>query len=1416
MAISSISSTASANYYTKAALAGPVDINTALSALKVNPRIKVSIKDTSANISNNLETLNKYVNNINVAGIEQTDPTAVMEVSATQLAKFTTLLGKFSTNYKINVSNVAASSVTSMDSNSHVNNFSITDTSLNISASLDNIKNKIAKLDKVTVSTPSSYISLTADQFVTDAAVISKIKNSYSLSVRNATAAQASTYQGNFNIKSVAVSDTASEISAHLDDLQQLGLSLTEVKSTDNAAISISANQIESDALVIGKLYKGYQLAVTSSNINQAIKLMASKKMVSIDIVDSSANISNNLDLLKKLGNSLTSICITDTNNALTMNSTQYAAASSTLEKIDSTSSAYKIDIQKATASEARAFKTTNHIRNISIYDSNSNISSQWENLITNSRISDIYITGANNTLSIKNDMLDTNMLATIRTNYGLDINSVAISDVDALVKGNARINSVSVTGNAKDVTDNLTTLDALGSRLKTITRTDTATTTLNLTASEWNKYANLLTKITSGYAINISGVSAANAKSIASDKRIQSVSVTDTAAAISSKIDSLHYLGTQLTSIIQSDTTAISLNANQWKYESSTLSKIGKPGSTSQNLGTGYTLSIKNATTDQLANLLLDTKITSIDFADTNEKIVSNLDALQSAITANAQVNFSIRQTNTSQPLAITYDQYTNDATALAKITSNYSLSLSGAPIAQAIDTTSNLYKDKSVSSLQVQGTHSSIETSLSALNSLGDKVTAITQTDASTDDLSLSLDQWTAYGKTIYKIQSGVHASISGVPVSGVTSLLLDSRVKNISISDSVSNISTAIDQLNNLGPKLVKITPSNPSSEIIVSMDQLNRTSGLLGKIDGSYSLAVKNATAVDAQNLLGADYTHVTSVYVADSSSNIASKFDSLSSNNKLVEIKQTGIATPLILTNAQRIAGNASTFAKISGGYTLNISDATVGTLSDILSNSSVTGVSLSGSAFNIVDNLTALSAASNKLQTISITDTSPATLAMTYSQWNQYQVTLAKITSPYKVSISDVSATNAGSVASDQRVISLSVLDSTQNINTNLDSLQRLGAQLTTITVNDVGTPLDMSVTAYQYHNDAKALSKISGANYSLSITGANVLDAAVMEGDSQVSNFNLRDFSYNIGNSITDLNSYAKLLSNSINVIDSTVPISLSADLYISSSATLAKITNSYLLEVKDASTSMASELQSNSHVSSFNIKDTSSNIGSALLTNSSIADMSKISSIAVTSDDGAIDLTQSQYELLSDSISQITGSFRLKISDVLIGDLSTTLSEPHVISASLSASSSDISANFDGLSNLGDSLTSITISNASTPIALTYEQWSNGSDTLSKIINATYHLALVSVSAAAATSASAQANVDSVSVSDGGSNISSKFDALSALGSALDGVEVYDHVPILITQSQFDSSSDLIDKFMGDHRFSISDATA
>ena len=1411
MAISSISSTASANYYTKAALAGPVDINTALSALKVNPRIKVSIKDTSANIGNNLDTLNKYVNNITAAGIEQTDPTSVIEVSATQLAKLTTFFGKFSTNYKINVSNVTTASVNSMDSNLHVNKFSITDTSVKIGASLDNIKDKIAKLDKVTVSTPSTFISLTANQFVTDAAVISKINNSYSLSVKNATAEQASSYQGNFNIKSVAVSDTASEISAHLDDLQKLGLSLTEVKSTDNAAISISANQIESDALVIGRLYKGYQLAVTSANLSQATKLMASKKMVSIDIVDSAANISKNLDLLKKLGNSLTSIRITDTNNALTMNTTQYAAVSSTLEKIDSTSSAYKIDLLKATAAEARTFKTTDHINNISVYDSNSNISSQWENLIENGRIANIYITGANNTLSIKNDKLDTNTLATIRTNYGLDINSVAISDVADLVQGNARISSVSVTGAAINITDNLSTLDALGSRLKTITRTDTATTTaLNLTASEWNKYANLLTKITSGYAINISGVSAANAKSIASDKRIQSVSVTDTASAISSKIDSLHYLGTQLSSIIQTDATAISLTANQWKYETSTLSKLG---STLENLGTGYTLSIKNATTDQLSSLLNDSKVTSIDFADTNEKIVSNLDALQSAITANAQVNFSIRQLNASQPLAITYDQYTNAATALSKITSNYSLSLSGAPIAQAIDTTSTLYKDNRVSSLQVQGIHSIIETSLLALTSLGDKVTAITQTDASTDDLSLSLDQWTTYGKTIYKIQSGVHASISGVPVSGVTSLLLDSRVKNISVSDSVSNISNAIDQLNNLGPKLVKITPANPLIEISVSMDQLNRTSGLLGKIDGSYSLAVKNATAVDAQNLLGSDYEHVTSVYVADSSSNIASKFDQLSNNSKLDEIKQTGVASPLVLTNAQRITGNASTFAKISGGYTLNISDATVDTLSDILSDSSVTGVALSGSASNIVDNLTALSAASNKLQTISITGTSPATLAMTYSQWNQNQVTLAKITSPYKVSISDVSATNAGSVASDQRVISLSVLDSTQNINTNLDSLQRLGAQLTTITVNDVGTPPAMSVTAYQYHNDANALSKISGANYSLSITGANVLDASVMEVDSQVSNFTLRDFSYNIGNSITDLNSYAKLLSNSIAVIDSTVPISLSANLYTSSSATLAKITSSYMLEVTDASTSMASQLQSNSHVSSFNIKDTSTNIGSALLANSSIADMSKISSIAVTSDDGTIDMTQSEYESLSDSISQITGSFRLKISDVLIGDLFTTLSEPHVISAGLSASSSDISANFDGLSNLGGSLTSITISNASTPIALTYEQWSNGSDTLDKVSNATYHLALVSVSAANATIASTQANVDSVSVNDGASNISSKFDALSALGSVLDSVEVSDHAAIVITQSQFDSSSELLSKFLGEHRISISD---
>ncbi|MEY4363512.1 MAG: hypothetical protein RLZZ24_864, partial [Pseudomonadota bacterium] len=128
MAISNITSTS--NYYSQAVQSGPVTVDVAIAALKANPRLKVTISDTTANIAQYAESLSKLTNS--VTSITQSDPSAVMNFSAAQLTKYTPLLAKFSSDYKLNISDAPTRMLDALGQNSHVTQYSITDTSANV------------------------------------------------------------------------------------------------------------------------------------------------------------------------------------------------------------------------------------------------------------------------------------------------------------------------------------------------------------------------------------------------------------------------------------------------------------------------------------------------------------------------------------------------------------------------------------------------------------------------------------------------------------------------------------------------------------------------------------------------------------------------------------------------------------------------------------------------------------------------------------------------------------------------------------------------------------------------------------------------------------------------------------------------------------------------------------------------------------------------------------------------------------------------------------------------------------------------------------------------------------------------------------------------------------------------------------
>lgn len=1390
MAVSGISSTS--NYYTQAAAGGPVSIATAMAAIKANSRTKVSISDTTQNIANNLESLRKIANNIN--GIAQTDASTVIDVTASQWSKLGGLLSKFSTSYQLRVSGVTAANAASVASNSRVNSFSVTDNSKNITAQMGTGLNNQSKLTSINNSTPSSLITLTATQLANLSNVVGKFTGNYGLAVTNASVTQAVGYTNNLNIRSVSVQDTVGAVSSQLEGLRGLGLRLKEVRGSDSNTFTVTANQVQTDALVIGKLYKGYQLSVLGASMQQAQSLASNNKLVAIDIVDSAANLSANLDLLKRLGTDLRSIDVTDVSQPLKMSSADYGSYTSVLDKILADDN-YTVAISDASVSEAQALLNDAHVSSVEVADASAAISANLNALQNNAKVTAISQKGKTSALEVSHAQLTTyaDALAKITDSYSLNVTDVSAGNALNLAASNSRIASVAVSDTGANITSKLDDLAALGKRLTRISQSD-STTALSLSVSQWSSQMGTLSKISGGYSLQLSGVSAARAERLLDDSRVRSVSVSDSAAAISSELDKLHGLGSQLTGITQTDSGNIAITATQWSTQASTLAKLGN----------NYTVAVRNAQASQLAALQADSKVKAIAITDSSANIARQLDALQDALVANGAPSITVRQAGTASPMAITAAQLTRNATALGVIGGNYSLAVSGVTAANA----SSVAANGKVASMTVSDTGANLVDKLSELALLGTKVRTIAQSDAGTNRLAMTASQWAAFSNVVGKISTSVRASISDVKAAGANALLSDARVAAVSVNDNAAQISAHLDRLQGLGTLLSAITQSG-SGDIALTMDQLRNAASTLGKISNSdYTLAVRGATVSDAQTLLGGSYSRVRTVAVSDTSANIAASLDDLQANTKLVSLTQTGTAAPLALNKAQ-LVDDADALAKIQGSYSVAIQDAGTGDVSSLNANSRVSSMVVTGSASDIVSKLADLQAAGSKVSSLRLSAGS-STLAMTQAQWMTHQPVLAKISQNYSVTLSGVSASQATSLAGDPRVASVAVSDSTSRINASLDAMQALGSKLSAIAVTDSGTPPAMTISAAQYFANAGALGKIAGGNYSLNVTGASMVDVAGLISNSKVSSFTVSDSSDNIAASLTSLNGQSKLTA--ITQSGTASPMTLSASLFNASSATLGLIQNSYSLNIEDASVADAAGLQANSRVVGFTLSATTSEVNGAL---SSLAGMGKLGQIHLSADDGVISVTSSQLDTWSDTLGALQGNYRLNVTGVTMDDLATVRQTPGVASVALTGSSADISDRFDELVGMGGQLGSLTVSSASTPIALTYAQWQQGQSTLAKVPNAAYLLALVDVRASDAATAAAGSKVESVSLTDSASNIVSQFDALTALGADLDAIELSDEDPVLqLTQAQYDSGTltgGLLTKLVGTWDYDI-----
>ena len=644
--------------------------------------------------------------------------------------------------------------------------------------------------------------------------------------------------------------------------------------------------------------------------------------------------------------------------------------------------------------------------------------------------------------------------------------------------------NSYQIIDSAANILANMTALIAAASKITSITLTDKTTPTLTLTAAQNTADAAVLGKIGSAYNLSLTGLTAASAATTIGQAHVISVGVSDTAANVLANIVALETLATngELASIALTDsaTPTFALTATQFTADAAALGKITS----------AYRLNVSTVAAANAATVAANTHVTTLTVSDSSGNVMTNLAALQTLV-ASAKLTL-IALTDTTPPtLTLPLAQYNADLPALGKIVSAFNLVVNGVTAATAAGVAAVTH----VTSITISDTAANVLANIASLETLatGTKLASITLTDSTKPTLSLTYAQYASDAAALAKIINPYTLAISG----SVTATVAATTTSAVTVSDTPANILTYLSQLQTQAAAgritAVFFTGTLPAT-LALTGAQYSADTVLLGKFVSAYNLTVSAVAAANAATV--AANTHVTSLAITDTAANTVANIaalETLATGTKLASITLTDASKPTLALTATQFAADTAALAKIVSAYNLTVSAVTAANVATVAGNSHVTSITITDTGVNIVASIVALQtlAAAAKISTITLTDSTAPTLALTAEQYTANTTALAKIGSAYNVAVSGVTAASVASIAANAHVTSITISDTGANIVANLAALQAAGVKVASITLTDSTAPT-LTLTAAQFTADKTVLGKI-GSAYTLLIAQGGV-----------------------------------------------------------------------------------------------------------------------------------------------------------------------------------------------------------------------------------------------------------------------------------------------------------------------------------
>ena len=275
---------------------------------------------------------------------------------------------------------------------------------------------------------------------------------------------------------------------------------------------------------------------------------------------------------------------------------------------------------------------------------------------------------------------------------------------------------------------------------------------------------------------------------------------------------------------------------------------------------------------------------------------------------------------------------------------------------------------------------------------------------------------------------------------------------------------------------------------------------------------------------------------------------------------------------------------------------------------------------------------------------------------------------------PIEVTIDQLSKYTGSS-----NVGSFSVKDTAANIAKNLDSLATAKSLYQIIQTD---TPKSVDITATQYTADFAVFAKFK-SNYGLTVTGATIVDADVLQKDSHVLSFQISETISNIKANFDALNSKVDLWNNlnttAAILLKDAGSIAVTAAQYTTNTNIKKLLPASTTYEISDVQTDAAGLLLSkNANITTIKVADTVAAITADLDKLNAAANIKSISFTDATP--SALVITYTQLGADQAAFAKLPTSYQLVVKDVPAAQIATVSANTHVISMAVVDSTANL----------------------------------------------------------------------------------------------------------------------------------------